>query len=488
MLLVPGADFGVWITIVLPLALSDYACAGLICYTFLVLYWKYSIRPLRRTLPSDLWAVILEEYCHLDGHTFSMYNHSRDELCGINLEIAAFIKSDSRFWTKITVVCDTTLPEIQRHIRSLVPGRPVDVSIFFDVDQTWVPNVGNVGVRSRPMQDYEVEDYVEAIVACLQALVPTVQDWRRVYLGASTDAFMSVLYRIYRLIPAPSLETLFLSCPQPRQYHRICDRLFVNPSHLFGGDVSRLRHLQLDNASLPWSHSDYVGSLRSLRFGGLSPMAWPSIPQMVGTLSLCLHLTYLEFSGGGLAFDLELGPHPSFTMPCLESIVIVHWSDCVPIIDLLACGSFPLLRDMSLSNLDRAAWTAVFKLDALQVISSLTVTGLANNSPDLSHITTLLSRLERVMFLDLRSTFGWYFDHLLMNPDWCPALRYISISEAYLPSLLEYVLLRRESSCANLEQVDFTHSLPIPLAELQYDLMCDIQCLLHRFNVFPDVF
>ncbi|KAJ6548898.1 hypothetical protein B0H19DRAFT_1074703 [Mycena capillaripes] len=381
-------------------------------FVLMILYWPSPTKPHRvRTLPLELWAEIFEEACLSEGHTFTLYNETRDVVCSFSSELDSFIKSDSRFWTRLSITCLSTLPEIQRHVLHLHPTCPIDVSILFDLDNTWVTDP-NGSVLARHIEDFDITPYLFEAIRCLIAVAQTTALWRRVCIWVTSPAFMSAVHAVLGQIPAPRLEGLFLSCPAYRFHHR-SDHLFINPPPLFGGILPRLQSLRLMNASVPWGDPSYFASLFAVDFGMLPWVAWPTVDQMRSTLVVGVNITMLVFSGGGLKARVTSTPLPAFVMPSLETLSIVHWPECISILELLACGSYPRIRELTLTDFDHSAWVAMFRVGVFGKVERLTIGG---GPLDLSHVSSLLQCLVNVQCFDMFRTSSVYFDALNANP------------------------------------------------------------------------
>ncbi|KAJ7793088.1 hypothetical protein B0H13DRAFT_2393788 [Mycena leptocephala] len=288
-------------------------------FVLMVLYWPCSKTVHNRTLPPELWHQILDYLCHSNGDTFLDYNNTRDYVCTLSPVLDVFVKSTPAFWTRLHLDCSMTLPQVQRHLRYLPPTMPIDVSLTFDPDGTWI--VDSTGVK-RPICEWDLPHYVGVAIQCLIAIRPTVFLWKRVCIYSTTGVFMSSILSVFQDIPAPMIQSLDIACP-PYRLHRRCDYLFVNPLHIFADAVPNLTSICLASAALPWGSPAYFGRILVAKFGAVPYVGWPSVSQFIETLAVSSNITHLEFSGGGLKPGTALPDFPSFTMASLDSLTVV---------------------------------------------------------------------------------------------------------------------------------------------------------------------
>ncbi|KAJ7707880.1 hypothetical protein B0H16DRAFT_1746430 [Mycena metata] len=449
-------------------------------FILMLCYWPL-VAGLRRlpSIPTELWASILDLVLSDRMESFASYNAGVAILCSCSPEWDFFIKDSVRFWTQFNLTCRSSVSEVEAQVFYVSRKTcPIDINILFDIDDPRTPTFQYSGLID---EDALARNLV-IVTSCLVAVIPTVARWRRVRLSSTTDCFMATILRIFRDVPAPNMLSLLLYCPAYRA-ERSCDPLFMTPPRLFAGTMPSLAYLHLWNTTLPWGDSDYFGSIHAMEFGDAPGDAWPTAESLTASLVASATLTYLKFGGGGVMLPDKIDI-PSFSLPVLQSITILHWSECDTILRFLAYGAYPILHHMTFTHLDDTAWTAVFATGLLRQLRSITISGWVT---DLRHMDQLLRSIDRVRCIDIRGAHPQvYFAALASQPSLCPNLCHLSVGNVVLTNMLEYLARRADTDLTRLREVDYHHHLEHMGPETA-SLLSDIRAVVSEFNFIPSL-
>ncbi|KAJ7152417.1 hypothetical protein C8R46DRAFT_1042692 [Mycena filopes] len=345
------------VTMDVDVALPEYflnASVAIRMVLFTLMHWptkRGNKRHRTWCLPLELWTEIFDFWFVAGSGSFRSYNHARTVACASSREWRKFIRRTGRYWTRLSLDCTSRLSSVKTHMRyALRQGSLIDVHIVFDTDEIASSHARFTG----RLEDLELERQVARASACLAAVTPSVHLWRCVRLSATEDSIMAIVLAALRATPAPNITSLLIYRPNFGLMHEH-DTVFAAPPRIFASELPKLVVLRIWNAALPWGDASYFGQLESLDIGEVPFEAWPTPDELSASLVSSGRLSRLEVGGGGVAFSESTVPTP-FTLHSLESLSILHWSECVLFIRALSYGSFPLLRVLTVTHLDDESW------------------------------------------------------------------------------------------------------------------------------------
>ncbi len=427
--------------------------------------------------PVEVVLHIMDHYCLLDHLSPLGFVNARSDLRAVP-ELNSLIESDTRFWSHLAITARTRVRDMHEHLLFMSPVNTIEVLLAFNAFDFWAEdNDGNV--YAFPITQDVVADSVREVVHCIEAVSPSIRLWRDVRIYSEMFYFTRAVYEALAYSAAPRLRSLELIFPG---HHN--DPLFAVPAHIFSDSMANLRIISLRNASVPWGHPSYFSQIQVLAVYDIPRQGWPQVNQLVASFVCARNLAMLDFSGGGIVVEnLDVSAVPRFVLPNLRNLTIVYWPECMPFLVLLSRGAFPALEELSLSNMKRRCWIPLLDLDFYRSLDRLLVTGFER---DLSHVRTLLGRLDRVRLLDFRGADNAYFDTLFTDLELCPLLKRLYVTDADCSALVDY-LRSRTAIHRRIQEVEYVHNHLVRLSSDRMSHLMQAYSFVDKFHLSYEV-
>ncbi|KAJ7114758.1 hypothetical protein C8R44DRAFT_880836 [Mycena epipterygia] len=383
------------------------------------------------------------------GSSAVSYNRARMELGSKHPFWSGFIRYQPVFWRKLHLDALTSPPTIFRHVARLCDAQvPLEVNIDLNIDYSSFTGSYDSYVRTT---------HINNTLLSLSVLSYTAHLWQDLTISVQNGHFLDAVVSTLHGVAVPNLQSLQLT----RVIRDISsDRLFrqFHASPLvFVGSAPALESLRVVSTSLPWAAPGYYEALRSIEIIHVPTLLCPSPSDFVSVITASPHLASICVVGSRSLFAPD--PHlRRFTLPSLETLQLVLFGVRSSFLDILAYADMPSLRTLHISNV--TSDDLCFVLNHCDWIAQITHLRLHSEETDPALVVSLLSRLERVVELDLTHTGAEFARALLSLPQYCPLLQDVKLWGDSVGLLYFYV---RSRDTTSIQDLTFYHSMVYPL-------------------------
>ncbi|KAJ7436313.1 hypothetical protein B0H11DRAFT_1936819 [Mycena galericulata] len=363
-------------------------------------------------LPVEVWTRILYMYCGALNVPPAHYNKSREELRVKNADWRRLIDSTSLFWFRVAINIRSINHDIQQHV-SHISGRAMkDVFIDFNIFSRMTDSAGLYNgthpllLRSR---------------ALIALIAPTSRLWRHVSI--KTDCIASAA-----TIP----EVFFLP--------------------LLRNHTPNLSHLHLFGIPLPLGSETAFASLARLEITNVAETLWPTSDVLIRVLTSCKRLNKIAFQGFGVTDPDAIGvPRLLLVLMELHTLELIKSKGTNSILSVLHHASMPALRHLVLRAFRGYDYSGLrIRLKDLERVHTLLIrTRSSNVSPE--HAAVLLRGVPNLVELNIGNLGQCFVDALALYPETVANLHTLTVRDACVHTLHEYVMNR-----ANYKTVELT--------------------------------